>query len=98
MVYFIADTHFSEKAIMQYENRPFESIEEMDKEMVSRWNHIVKKEDSVYLLGDLGADGKEASVLSQLNGDKYLVKGNHDTKSNQYYRDAGFCEVYDFPI
>lgn len=33
-----------------------------------------------------------------MNGRKYLVKGNHDTKSNEYYRSAGFKEVYDMPV
>jgi calcineurin-like phosphoesterase family protein len=34
----------------------------------------------------------------QMNGKKYLVKGNHDTESNEYYRKVGFIEVYDKPI
>lgn len=29
---------------------------------------------------------------------EYLVKGNHDTKSNSEYRKFGFEEVYDHPI
>lgn len=48
--------------------------------------------------GILGADGQEKIILNQLKGKKFLIKGNHDVKSNQYYRDAGFEEVYDHPI
>ncbi len=98
MIYFIADTHFSEENIMRYENRPFKSVIEMDKELICRWNNVVSKDDEVYILGDFGADGKESSILNQLNGKKYLVKGNHDIKSNQYYRDSGFEEIYDHPV
>lgn len=94
-IYFIADTHFGDSKILKYENRPFSDTKEMDKEMILRWNQIVTKDDIVYVLGDFGADGYEAQVLSELNGTKYLVKGNHDTKSNQSYRDFGFAEVYD---
>ena len=98
MVYFIADTHFSEENIMRYENRPFENTVKMDEELICRWNCVVNEDDTVYVLGDFGADGKEAFILNRLNGKKFLIKGNHDIKSNQYYRDSGFEEVYDHPI
>lgn len=97
-IYFIADTHFSEENIMRYENRPFQDVEGMNCALVANWNGIVKENDIVYVLGDFGAGGQEAFFLSRLNGTKYLVKGNHDTKSNDYYREAGFQEVYDCPI
>lgn len=97
-IYFIADTHFSEENIMKYENRPYESAENMNKTLVSNWNAVIGDEDVVYVLGDFGADGLESGILSQLKGTKYLVKGNHDTRSNEYYRKAGFQEVYDCPI
>ncbi len=97
-IFFIADTHFSDANILRYENRPFENVAEMNRVMIENWNNLVKEDDVVYILGDFGADGQEASVLSRLNGAKYLVKGNHDEKPNDYYRDAGFREVYDCPI
>lgn len=96
--FFIADTHFGEKAIFRYENRPFSDVEEMDAQLISRWNSVVGSEDIVYHLGDFGGDGREAELLSKLNGTKYLVKGNHDVKSNSDYRGFGFAEVYDHPI
>ena len=96
--YFIADTHFGSDAIRRYENRPFETAAQMDACMVRKWNETVTREDTVYLLGDFGAEGTEAQVLSQLNGTVYLVKGNHDTNTNEYYRQAGFREVYDHPV
>lgn len=98
MMYFIADTHFSEENIRLYENRPFENVAEMNCAIVQRWNDCVDQEDEVYVLGDFGADGQEALILRQLNGRKFLVKGNHDVRANQYYRDCGFEEVYDHPI
>lgn len=98
MIYFIADMHFSEENIMRYENRSFSDIAEMNNELLVRWNSIVNQDDEVYILGDFGADGQEKIILNQLKGKKYLIKGNHDIKSNQYYRDAGFKEVYDHPI
>lgn len=96
--FFIADTHFGEDNIRRYENRPFESVDEMDASLIKNWNSAVSSDDEVYVLGDFGADKKEADILSKLNGIKYLVKGNHDIYSNEYYRNAGFAEVYDMPV
>ncbi len=98
MIYFIADTHFSEKNIMLYENRPFQNVAEMNEELVKRWNQVICEDDEVYHLGDFGAEGQELGMLRQLKGRKFLLKGNHDIHSNEYYRDAGFDEVYDYPI
>ncbi|MBQ4066770.1 MAG: metallophosphoesterase [Clostridia bacterium] len=97
-VYFIADPHFGDDRLRRYECRPFLDVEKMDLELIENWNRTVADTDTVYVLGDFGAEGYEAEVLSKLNGRKLLVKGNHDTKSNEEYRSAGFEEVYDHPI
>ena len=81
LIYFIADTHFSEENIMLYENRPFENITQMDSVLLERWNQVVHQEDKIYVLGDFGAQDKESFIVSQLKGRKFLVKGNHDSKS-----------------
>ena len=92
--FFIADTHFDDEKIINFENRPFKDANEMNGIIISRWNEIVSDEDIVYLLGDIGNE----DYIKQLKGIKYLVKGNHDTKINEEYRKAGFVEVYDHPI
>lgn len=97
-IFFIADTHFSSESILWYENRPFEDSDQMDSTIIRNWNKTVSKEDIVWHLGDFGAGGHERSLLRELNGRKYLVKGNHDSFSNEYYRDAGFEWVYDYPV
>ncbi|MBE7033832.1 MAG: phosphoesterase [Ruminococcaceae bacterium] len=97
-IFFIADTHFGDDNIRRYENRPFESVAEMDNSLIANWNNAVGENDTVYVLGDFGAEGYEKEILSKLNGIKYLVKGNHDNKANDYYREAGFKEVYDLPV
>ena len=45
MKYFIADTHFTEESIIRYESRPFQSVQEMDRILVERWNSAVAEED-----------------------------------------------------
>lgn len=97
-IFFIADMHFSEENIIKYENRPFASVQDMNEKLIDKWNARVGEKDMVYVLGDFGASGQEKEILSRLQGIKYLVKGNHDSKENEYYRNVGFQEVYDCPI
>ncbi len=97
-VFFIADTHFDHDTILRYENRPFEDVSAMNEAMIARWNGAVSPADTVYVIGDFGGDGREADILARLNGTKHLVKGNHDTRPGDYYRAAGFQEVYDLPV
>ena len=76
----ISDTHFGHERIILFEKRarPFDTIEEHDRELVARWNAVVTKRDTVWHLGDVffGKDGHH--VLAALNGYKKLVLGNHD--------------------
>lgn len=98
--YFISDTHFFHSKIMQYENRPFNTVEEMNELMIANWNKVIKPEYLVFHLGDVALTGfdKSQSVISRLNGHKFLIKGNHDSHSNDYYKRMGFDEVSDYPI
>jgi calcineurin-like phosphoesterase family protein len=58
--------------------RPWDTPEEMDEEMITLWNETVKPNDKVYHLGDVVINRKALSTLYRLNGDKVLIKGNHD--------------------
>ena len=80
MIHFTSDLHFGHKNIIKYDNRPFETIEEMDVELIKRWNNKVNKNDTVYILGDISwyNDQKTVEIYSQLNGVKRLINGNHD--------------------
>lgn len=55
-------------------------IDQHDNKLIKNWNDIVKENDLVYILGDLSfKNGEETNkILQQLNGDKILIKGNHD--------------------
>lgn len=83
-IFFTSDTHFGHKNIIEYEDRPFSSVEEMDKELIKNWNEKISHNDSIYILGDFAFCGKEQAlnILDKLNGKKYLIKGNHDRLVN----------------
>ena len=57
-------------------DRPFGSVEEMDEELVRRWNERVGPDDAVYHLGDFTLGGKAAALFNRLNG-VIFVLGNH---------------------
>ena len=85
-IWITSDTHFNHYNIIEYCNRPFSNVDEMNKELIKRWNSVVKKNDKVWHLGDffLGKKDDAADIISHLNGNIYLIKGNHDIK-NQWY-------------
>ena len=79
-VFFTADTHFfCDKALS---HRPqFTSIEEMNEELIRRWNETVPEDGVVFHLGDIATHLPRetiAGVIRRLNGTILLVKGNHD--------------------
>jgi calcineurin-like phosphoesterase family protein len=78
-VFFTADTHFFHRLATKLRN--FASIEEMNETLVERWNSVVSCGDRVYHLGDvsLGKPEETADLLARLNGQIYLVRGNHDS-------------------
>lgn len=88
MNYYISDMHFGHKNIIRHDNRPFDSVEEMEEEMVSRWNSVVTDEDIVYVLGDFSwhKEEKTLEILDKLNGKIVLIKGNHDKISPKISR------------
>ena len=72
--------HFGHTNIITFDNRPFGSVEEMDEELIKRWNNKVSKGDLVYSLGDMFWKNQDyvTNILNRLNGSVILVKGNHD--------------------
>lgn len=99
-VFVIADTHFGHSNIINYCNRPFRSVEQMDNIMIKLWNETISNKDIVIHLGDVGLGNKEyiGNIISGLQGKKILIMGNHDCYSEQFYREAGFNTVSKFPI
>lgn len=81
MNYYIADTHFGHDNIRRLSNRPFNSVEEMDKTIIENWNSKVTDDDDVYILGDFSYKSEDPiEYLKKLNGKKHLIIGNHDNK------------------
>jgi calcineurin-like phosphoesterase family protein len=77
--YFSSDFHAGHTNIILYSSRPFQTIEEMNRELIARHNAVVQPDDVVYNLGDFSLkESVVPDIVKQLNGTKYLVSGNHD--------------------
>lgn len=84
-VFLTSDTHFGHTGVCKFTRddgvtklRPWDNPDEMDDEMVKRWNETVRPNDKVYHLGDVVINRKAFKTLYRLNGEKVLIKGNHD--------------------
>lgn len=94
----IGDTHFEHFNIIKYCDRPFENADEMNEVIMTNWNFTVKDDDLVIIFGDLayGKGSKEVlkSILPQLKGHKFLIRGNHDYETTTWYMRYGIEKVY----
>lgn len=104
--WFTADLHLGHRNIIDYCSRPFVDAEEMNAELVRRWNDTVGADDTVWVLGDiaLGRITESLSLVGRLAGRKLLLAGNHDRCWHGHgrradgwtgrYLEAGFAEVH----
>lgn len=98
-IFFTSDNHFMHENIIEYENRPFTDVYNMNCEMIRLWNETVGKDDLVYIVGDLSFGNVEFTnqLLPVLNGKKVLVLGNHDqfVKSKKFDKSL-FLEICNY--
>jgi calcineurin-like phosphoesterase family protein len=81
--FFTSDTHFDHKNIIEYSNRPFSSVGEMNEKLIQNWNEVVSKDDVIYHLGDF-AFTNPSKFLTRLNGKIFTINGSHDDKNWPY--------------
>ena len=96
--YLTSDTHFGHSGVCRFlredgtKLRPWDNPEDMDEAMIKRWNDVVRPNDKVYHLGDVVINRKAFKTLGRLNGEKVLIKGNHDIfridEYLQYFKDV----------
>lgn len=75
-VFFTSDLHFGHENVIRFDNRPFETVEEMDAELIRRWNARVGKGDLVYVLGDMiwkTRNSDAETLIRSLNGQIILI-------------------------
>ena len=101
-IFFTSDTHWGHSRVIQYSNRPFANIDEMDEQLIKNWNSKVQPNDTVYHLGDFAFHREDQifKILSRLNGKIHLIVGNHDKQiiknsqlQKQFQSISNYCEL-----
>ena len=83
-VWFTADQHLGHERIIEIRQRPFDSVAQMNRELIDRHNMLVEEQDIVWIMGgicggpDLETTERSLSLIKELNGTKYLIAGNCD--------------------
>ena len=81
MIFLTSDLHLGHDKDFVVQARGFETVEEMNAEIIRRWNERVYPDDDVYVLGDLTLGDVEEGIrlIAKLNGYLHIMRGNHDT-------------------
>lgn len=101
-IYVTSDLHFNHDRSFIWGTRGFTSIQEMNKEIIKRFNKTTTLEDDIYILGDICLGGPDSlsenkELIESLNGKLHIVKGNHDTdkRIEMYQNCKNVVEVCD---
>ena len=91
-IFLVSDTHFGHAGVCRFTHedtgvkiRPWTDPDEMDEAMVRAWNETVGPNDKVYHLGDVVINRRALPIMNRLNGDKVLIRGNHDIFKDEDY-------------
>lgn len=82
-IWFTSDCHFGHRNILNFCERPFENTKEMEKAIIENWNRVVKPNEKVFCLGDFSwfhSRHEIKKIVNRLNGEIYMILGNHDKK------------------
>jgi calcineurin-like phosphoesterase family protein len=99
-IWFSSDLHLGHQNIIEFCDRPFQSVSEMDEKLREWHNSFVKPEDHWYNLGDVTMKRSardELWLINEMrkwNGHKRLLLGNHDHFPVKVYLEAGFEKIY----
>ena len=79
-IFFTSDLHLGHFNVIKYDNRPFNSVEEMNETIVNNWNSKISKKSIVFFLGDLSflSSNETKKIFDRLNGVVHVINGNHD--------------------
>lgn len=91
----VTDTHWGHGRIIEYAKRPPEHNELM----FARWREFVEPDRPVLHLGDVAMDKRLPEIelmearIRALPGEKFLVRGNHDTRGNPWIEEHWGMEM-----
>lgn len=99
MPYIIADLHLDHASIIDYCNRPYDTVDEMNQALITNWNTTIDPDDDIVFLGDLTVKSGVTPIynyVDQLHGNWTFIIGNHDTVAPPNIADPDICTSYQF--
>ena len=104
-VYLWSDQHFRHSRVIEYANRPFDNIEDMNATMIENNNRIVSNDSIVLFGGDItfGNEDINKDVMNQMNGRQLFIYGNHDFNhggryNTKFLKEASVCAIFQHEI
>ena len=84
-IYFTSDLHLGHNRDFIFGPRGFTNVQDHDETIIRNWNALIQPDDVVYILGDIMLNDNVKGVrnFNRLNGTKYIILGNHDTKDRR---------------
>lgn len=81
MIYFTSDWHFNHDKDFIWKKRGYNSVEEMNEDLINKICSTLDEGDELWVLGDLvmGDINNAAAVLSRIPYSVHFLVGNHDT-------------------
>lgn len=95
--WFASDHHVYHRKIIEFCHRPFKDLPEMHERMIADHNRVVLPGDRVWFVGDFsfGEPDETSAVLARMNGQKFLIKGNHDHQRRIHHVN-GYAGVFPY--
>ena len=98
MQYFSSDIHFDDIDTLINDNRPFKNTKLFDKYIIKTWNKQVKKDDTIYVIGDfIDCDGQgydswkhTLNYVKKIKAKVILILGNNEERVIKYYFNNDF--------
>jgi calcineurin-like phosphoesterase family protein len=92
----ISDIHFFHKNIIKLTNR----TEDWQDKFIKTWNETILPNEMVFIGGDMFMGTKrqirELLETTPLNGRKYLLIGNHDGYTDNFYESIGITPIRNY--
>ena len=63
-IFITADLHLGHANIIRYCGRPYRDVNEMNEDLIRRWNSVVSDNDRVFFLGDFALGDIEKKYCS----------------------------------
>lgn len=82
-IYFTSDLHLGHRGVIQFQHRPFQDVESMNREIIHNFNSVVHANDMLYILGDVThriSESEANALIGKIKGRKILIRGNHDVE------------------